>query len=109
MQLKLCLKASSCVSALLPVMAGRLQACTSAGDFWVVSGQTLFSDMLLGLPCPTDPVLLYKLSQVIFQLLSHLFVLACQMQNGQVCHLCSVTIFPIPNNFATAFVPCLLP
>lgn len=46
-------------------------------------------DLLLELQCPTDSVLLYKLSQVIFQLLSHLFVLAYKMQNVQVCHLCS--------------------
>lgn len=55
----------------------------------MVSRQTLFSDLLLGLQCPGDPVLLYKLTQVIFQPLSHLFVLTYKMQNVQVCHLCS--------------------
>jgi len=69
----------------------------------------LFPGLLLGDRCPRDPVLLCKFSQVILQLWSCLFVLTCRGQDVQVCHLPSVTIFHIPNSFATAFDPWLLP
>lgn len=96
-----------CLSS--PSRLGVPRAGTSVGVFWVVWMQPAVLRSVTGKPLPSRPGAVVWTDRWFFGCDPVSLVLTYKMQNVQVCHLPSVTIFPIPNNFAAAFGPWLFP